>query len=271
MFSINTDYIKDHDSPEPYLRQIAEAGFSHVHWVHHWKGDFLYSKSEIDQIGRWLKEYGLKLNDLHATEGREKFWLSTDEYAQLAGVELVKNRLDMTAQLGGDAIVMHIQPYWLDDNPRPQFWDVFQRSMDAVLPYARERGVKIAFENLYPINHETLKQVLARYSPDDVGICYDPGHGNIVGSGLDFLEVVKERLLVLHLNDNDGSGDQHKLMFSATVDWARMARLVATSSYDKPLGMEVVIKNMETDDEPTFLAQGMETCTRFANLLNGIQ
>ena len=267
MFSINTDYIKDHDSPEPYLRQIAEAGFSHVHWVHHWRGDFLYSRSEIDQIGRWLKAYGLKLNDLHATEGREKFWLSTDEYARLAGVELVQNRLDMTARLGGDAIVMHIQPYWLDDKPRAQFWEVLQRSMDAILPYARERGVKIAFENLYPVNHGTLKQVLARYSPDDVGICYDPGHGNMVGGGLDFLEAVKDRLLVLHLNDNDGSGDQHKLMFTETVDWERMARLVAASSYDKPLGMEVVMKNMETNDAPTFLAQAMESCGRFADLV----
>ena len=267
MLSISTDFIQDHGSPEPYLRQIAEAGFTHLHWVHHWAGDFMYSPSEIEQIDRWLKEYGLVLSDLHASEGREKFWLSTEEYARLAGVELVKNRLDMTARLGGDAIVMHIQPYWLDDKPRAQFWDVLQRSMDAILPYARARGVKIAFENLYPINHETLKQVLARYSPDDVGICYDPGHGNMVGGGIGFLEEVKDRLIVLHLNDNDGSGDQHKLMFSETGDWGRMAQLVATSSYDKPLGMEVVMANMEANDAPTFLAQAMETCGRFADLV----
>ncbi|MCP4417551.1 MAG: sugar phosphate isomerase/epimerase [Chloroflexi bacterium] len=267
MFSINTDYIKGHDSPEPFLRQIAEAGFSHVHWVHHWKGDFLYSSSEIAQIDRWLTQYGLKLNDLHASEGREKFWLSTDEYARLAGVELVKNRLDMTAQLGGDAIVMHIQPYWLDDNPRPLFWDVLQRSLDVLLPYAQERNVKIAFENLYPINHETLKLLLARYSPDTVGICYDPGHGNMVGGGLDFLEEVKDRLIVLHLNDNDGSSDQHKLLFSETVDWVRMAQIIATSSYNKPLGMEVVMKNMEINNELIFLTQAMETCVRFSKMV----
>ena len=77
----------------------------------------------------------------------------------------------------------------------------------------------------------------------------------------------KDRLLVLHLNDNDGSGDQHKLMFSATVDWTRMAQILATSSYNKPLGMEVVMKNMETDDPATFLAQAMETCARFAGLM----
>ncbi len=267
MLSINSDYIKDHDSPELYLRQSAEAGFSHIHWVHHWKGDFLYSRSEVDQIGRWLKEYGLQLNDLHASEEYEKFWLSAVEYARLAGVELVKNRLDMTARLGGDATVLHVQPDNYDDAPQPAFWDRLQRSMDSLLPYAQERSVQIAFENLYPVNHETLKQVLAKYSPERVGICYDPGHGNIVGSGLDFLEDVKERLIVLHLNDNDGSWDQHKLMFSATVDWAQMAQLVATSAYDKPLGMEVIMKNMETNDTPTFLSQVMTSGAKFAQMV----
>ncbi len=267
MLSINTDIIQDHGSPEPYLRQIADAGFTHLHWVHHWAGDFMYSPSEIEQIGRWLKEYGLLLSDLHATEGREKFWLSTAEYARLAGVELVKNRLDMTARLGGDAIVLHVQPDNMNDNPQPAFWDRFHRSMDAILPYAAERNVQIAFENLPPSNHETLKQILALYSPEQVGICYDSGHGNIVGDGLDFLDIVKDRLIVLHLNDNDATGDQHNLLFAATVDWERHARILAASSYNKPLSMEVSIRNSGIKRPSDFLDQAMGTCTKFAGMV----
>ncbi len=271
MFSINTDYVQDHGSPEPYLRRIAEAGFSHVHWVHHWRGDFLYDRAEIDQIGRWLKTYGLQLNDLHASEGSEKFWISTAEYARLAGVELVKNRLDMTAVLGGDAIVLHVQPDGYNDDPQPEFWDRLQRSLDVLLPYAQARGVQIAFENLYPTNHETLKQILAKYSREQVGICYDPGHGNIVGDGLDFLEAVKDRLVVLHLNDNDGAADQHKLLFSATVDWKRMAGIIAASAYDKPLSMELSVHHsgINIKDASDFLAQAMATCTKFAGMVEG--
>lgn len=267
MLSINTDYQQDVGDPCPYLRQIAGAGFTHIHWVHHWRGDYLYSRSEIEQIGRWLEEYNLELADLHATEGDEKYWLSTEEYARLAGVELVKNRLDMTALLGGDAIVLHIQPDGRDDNPQPVFWDRLQRSMDVLLPYALERGVQIAFENLFPINHETLKQVLARYSPDGVGICYDPGHGNIVGGGMEFLEEVKDRLIALHLNDNDGTGDQHNLIFSATVDWERLAGIIAVSVYDKPLTMEITLQHTGIEDVSDFLGQAMTTCTKFAQMV----
>ena len=74
MLSETTSYMKNSGSPEPYLRKIAEAGFSHVHWGHQWDTDFLYSKSEIDQIRTWLKECGLQMLNLHGSAGVEKKW-----------------------------------------------------------------------------------------------------------------------------------------------------------------------------------------------------
>ena len=56
-------------NPGPYLRRMAEAGFSCIHWGHHWNTAFLYSDYEIDQIARWLQEYGLQLNDRHDNDG----------------------------------------------------------------------------------------------------------------------------------------------------------------------------------------------------------
>jgi len=267
MLSINTDFVQSHGDPEPYLRHIAEAGFTHVHWVHHWAGDFMYSPSEIEHIDQSLKEYALTFSDLHATEGREKFWLSKVEYARLAGVELVKNRLEMTAQLGGDAIVLHVQPDGMNDDPQPAFWDRFHRSMDELLPYAAERNVQIAFENLFPRNHETLKQILDQYSPEQVGICYDSGHGNLVGDGLDFLDATKDRLIVLHLNDNDAMGDQHQPPFMGTVDWSRTARLIAASSYTKPICLELSIRDSKLKKPVDFLAQSMTMGMEFANMV----
>ena len=95
-----------------------------------------------------------------------------------------------------------------------------------------KRSVRIAFENLAS-NHATLDKILAAYEPSDVGICYDPGHGNMVGDGLDFAEAVKDRLIAFHLNDNDSTADQHNLIFSGSVDWDRLARIIAVSAYDK--------------------------------------
>jgi len=267
MLSINTDFRRDDGDPEPSLRQIAGAGFTHIHWVHHWGDDYLYSRHEIAQIGRWLNEYGLTLNDLHASAGREKYWLSEHEYARLSGVELVKNRIEMTAVLGSDTIVLHLPAEPTSPEWNPPFWDHLYRSLDELLPFARAQGVRLAMENLYPVNHATLHRVLAEFSPDEIGICYDPGHGNIVGDGLDFIEEAKDRLIALHLNDNDSSWDQHNFIFSATVDWDRMARIIATSPYQKPLGLELTINHSGIENEREFLAQAMETSERFARMV----
>ena len=62
---------------------------------------------EIRQIERWLREFNLAVNDLHGSAGREKAWGSPREYERLAGVELVKNRIDMAARLGTDVVIMH--------------------------------------------------------------------------------------------------------------------------------------------------------------------
>jgi sugar phosphate isomerase/epimerase len=72
VLSETTSYIKSTGSPEPYLRKIAETGFTHVHRGHQWDTDFLYSKREIEQIRRWLKACGLQMLNLHGSAGVEK-------------------------------------------------------------------------------------------------------------------------------------------------------------------------------------------------------
>ena len=63
--AVNTDFLRGTGSPEAYLRLIAEAGFTHLHWCHQWNTDFLYGPAELAQYGEWLKRYGLKLLDIH--------------------------------------------------------------------------------------------------------------------------------------------------------------------------------------------------------------
>ncbi len=62
-----TDFNGSTGKAETSLRLIAEAGFTHLHWCHQWCTDYLYSDSEIEQIGLWLKKYGLKLLDIHGS------------------------------------------------------------------------------------------------------------------------------------------------------------------------------------------------------------
>jgi sugar phosphate isomerase/epimerase len=206
MLSITTDYVTGTGSPDPYLHRISEAGFSHIHWCHEWNTDFLYPETEIERIGRLLAELRLQLLDLHGSTGPRSNWGSADEPVRAAGVELVRNRVDMTARLGSDVVIMHI--------PKgPELAPLF-KSLDELEPFVRSRGVRLAVENGH--NHDGMEAVFSRYPRDYVGLCWDSGHGNLEPGSLDWLDRAKDRLISIHLHDNDGATDQHKICFSGT-------------------------------------------------------
>lgn len=281
MLSITTDYVTDRGNPQPYLKAIAEAGFSHIHWCHQWNTDFVYMEPEVEQIQKWLAEYGLQLLDIHGSDGVEKSWISPLEHQRLAGMELVRNRIDFAYNLGSDTVVMHIfEPQ--DEAARPRFWEQARKSLDALQPYAGQRGVRLALENLVQkrlgaeppfdtgdaiYNFATISRLFDLYSPDYLGLCYDSGHAHIGSDQIEAVALLRERLMALHLHDNDGVGDQHKLPFSGGIGWDRVAEIIADSGYAKGISMEVSIKNMGIGQEEEFLAQAYAAGQRLTEMV----
>ncbi|MDR1894867.1 MAG: sugar phosphate isomerase/epimerase [Spirochaetales bacterium] len=235
--SINTDYRNDEHNwfeIESQIRSIAEAGFSHVQWIHDWYGEYLYSPSEMYQARDVLREYGLTARTLHGSEGGERgyyekgYWIpapqlrcvrirkdytSTNHYLRLAGVDLIKNRIDLCAIIGADTLVLHMQLPYMAFRKNPQdkidYYNAVYRSFDELQGYARAAGVRIAQENLfYTPNDEAeekFDRLFNRYPEDYMGLCYDSGHATL--SWLDnyyfLLEKYNDRLFAVHLQDSD--------------------------------------------------------------------
>lgn len=254
--SIATDYVAGKGDPEPYLQLIAEAGFTHVHWCHEWCTDHVYSSSEIRQAGDWMRQYGLQVLDLHGSVGPEKDWASGCEDKRKAGAALVLNRMQMTSALGGQVVVMHI--------PAEPGSDALRKSLDELATHAEANRVRIALENG---NFEAIRPVLSEYGDDYLGLCYDSGHGNMDGDGLDNLEPLKDRLVAIHLHDNDGASDQHNPLYSGSVDWERLANVLAVSSYAGCISMELTIHHSGMDDEVEFLRYAHQTGARFREMV----
>lgn len=264
MLSLATDHITSTGCPEPTLRSLAAAGFSHCHWCFQWNTDFLYADAETDAIRGWLDELGLAVLDVHGSAGAEKGWCSAVEYERLAGVELVKNRIDFAARLGAGVIVMHVPPEPEDEPGRGLYWARLARTFDALQPFARDRGVRIALENLAYGNFGIIERLFELYPADFLGLCYDSGHGNMTGDGLDQLDGLKDRLLAVHLHDNDGKDDLHLRPFLGTTDWERLTSLLAASAYEGPISMEVSLRRHEGEEEAEFLAHCVAAGTRLA-------
>ena len=281
--ALNTDFNGSLGDPSPSLHHIAQSGFTHLHWCHQWNTDHLYADAEIAHIAGQLKTEGLKLLDIHGSDGSAGTfrWASTDETYRRLGVELVYNRLRLFAMLRGEgALMMHVPFYAVGqtEEQRAQVSrriDAVCRSLDELVPACQALGMCIALENMAGDTFEALSDLFRRYPADIIGLCYDSGHGNIRDArgefhGLDHLEEHLDRLMALHLNDNDGSGDQHMPPFYGTVDWTRLVGDIRRSAYPRMLSFELSLRNTPFKDNPAaFCADAHERCVRVATLTPG--
>lgn len=118
---------------------------------------------------------------------------------------------------------------------------------------ARENGVGICLENdfeyksapyqhIYCSNVYELTQLVDGFSdPEHVGVCYDFGHGNLVGHDYhrQNLNVIGSRLHAIHVQDNHGMADEHLLPFHGNIDWKEAMAGLADIGYDGDLTFEV--------------------------------
>jgi len=270
MLSMTSNYRTGTGCPAPALRRIADAGFTHVHWGHQWHTDFLYDPAEIRQIGRWLKDYGLALLNLHGSHGQEKCWWSPRDSERRAGVALVRNRLHMAARLGADVVIIHTPGWEPEAEGHARQWAQLHRSLDALAPIARGYGVRLAIENMPNDDFRGIDRLLAAYPPEFLGLCYDSGHGNMGRDGLDALARWTGRLIAVHLHDNagvdDADGDRHQLPFDGTVDWPRLARLLAAAGLHT-VNLESIIRHYADEDDDRFLRRARDRALGVAGLL----
>ncbi len=255
MYSITTDYFTDTGKPFSCIERISNAGFSYIHWCHEWSTDHLYSNDEIEDIKKSLNTFELKILDVHASYGVETSWAALDETQRQAGVNLVKNRIDMAVKLNSNVIIMHA----------PEYTDSIRKSLDELQPYTKSRNVKIAIENI--INFPVVDKYLSDYGPDFIGLCYDSGHGNIEENSYEWLDKFKDRLISIHIHDNDGKKDLHQIPFTGTVDWNRLSKLLAKSSYKKCVSLEVSMHNMKINDENKFLAKSFKAAEKLSDMI----
>ena len=276
--AVNSDYAGGTGNPEPRLKNMARAGFTHVHWCHQWNTDFLYGDAEIRQIRQWFEAYGLKLLDIHGSVGPEKNWFSQVEYQRQAGVELVANRMRMLRALDGTgAVMMHI-PLLRVCHYKVEIEDVrksvaqLRKSLDDLMPLSRELHVPIAVENMPGATFEIIDELFNDYPADFLGLCYDSGHGHLMDDkGLDYLDKFKDRLMALHIHDNNGLGDQHQPPFCGTLDWERFAKILKASPYPREISYELNgIRNTPfAGNIDAFLDDAYQRCLKFAKMVRG--
>lgn len=280
--ALNTDFAGESTQLEQIkatLGKIAGAGFTHIHWCHEWDREYMYSSYEMQQIREWMEEYGLQSKALHSSKGsardvsvREthyrKDYTSGWEYNRRAGVELIKNRVDLAVALGAGEIVLHLYVPYLTIQEKPEVKEEFYacvcKSLDELMPYCLEKRVRICIENLFDMPGEYMLEawdrLFERYPKEFLGLCYDTGHANMVWRerAPEILGRYGDRLYAVHIHDNNGAMDSHWVPGTGSIAWENVMDTIAKSAYEGALVLELSSRG----DEEQFLKRAYEAGCR---------
>ncbi|HXX71609.1 MAG TPA: TIM barrel protein, partial [Candidatus Acidoferrum sp.] len=112
----------------------------------------------------------------------------------------------------------------------PRTLDAAFSSMEHLVLFAKQRGVVIAMENTPNEfgSPESLVQFIKQTRLNDLRFCFDLGHAHIGEGVAAGLELMRDRIVSVHVHDNHGETDDHLLPFDGTIDWdAALAALTA--------------------------------------------
>jgi sugar phosphate isomerase/epimerase len=148
-----------------------------------------------------------------------------------------KRSIDFAAQVKARAIVCHlgsVKFFWFNPahNVRTRmgpYWAQVKASIAEVLDHAREKGVRLGFENRekfdeLPVDAD-YAEFLAGFEADaPVGYWHDTGHADIKeGMGLlnhrQHLAKMAPRQIGWHLHDVDANGQDHQPIGSGHIDF----------------------------------------------------
>ena len=226
------------------------------------KEESVYTKGAdaVCEYYRSVREYadkiGLKINQTHGrlsgfgiTPERDVDFIKNSEYDILAS-----NILGAKYCVVHTPAITHVGDGLTDD----ELFGISDRLFSSILPFAKKYGIKIAAEThgdsrkygkMEFFGHvENLVKCIERIEENFDGkgymvICVDTGHTNLtVKYGLPTVEeairIMGSRIEVLHLHDNSGMRDEHKIVGTGTINFEEVFKALKEVGYSGYYNLE---------------------------------
>lgn len=250
-----------HNSVEESVRTIADLGSECVEIVYD-VPHFLHErdKKKLVPIREIVKSNKLDVSihgsfwDLNPASHHEKVWE--------ASLEQTKLSIDACYRLNGKIVALHPGRVII---PELEWFmrgaiERYLRLLNECLAYARDRGVKIALENVnppYSTYHglEELSKLVE--GQDDLGICLDIGHAyRGLASRVSNPEIVianavkklRKQIIHIHLHDNHGEDDEHLVPGKGAINFGPIVDAIKKIQYSNMIIIELFdpVNSVET-------------------------
>lgn len=210
------------------------------------------NKSQITELSHWFRDADLKLHSIHSPMYTDEIWgrsgpqsvLNITERTKakrMAMVDEIKRALEIAEAIPFEYMIQHLGVS--DEEFDERKVDAAFSSLEELMLFARQRGVKILLENI-PNELSTAERLMSfiRTTHLDLQFVFDVGHAHIGGGVEPEFEIMKDRIRSTHVHDNDGQSDSHLFPLIAdggTVDWKNTMRLLRSRPGQYPLLLEL--------------------------------
>ena len=119
-------------------------------------------------------------------------------------------------------------------------WKSNLEAMRRLHRVARNYGIRVGLENLWQADLlADIGEIIAffRDLDRDVGLTLDVGHAHLMGHATLFLDALKDRIIHMHVSDNDGVEDKHWEVGKGNIDWQSITNKTRENNFD---GMMIV-------------------------------
>ncbi len=228
------------------IGDIVRLGFYPVLQMN--KADHLARMGESDysRIRDYLEKHSLKLFTHGPYFGLDI--ASLDRCLSEYSADCLLIGLEATKAMGAELMVIHTgyMPQFSRGGLRHWFGNWAER-MPRVVERAAKLGVTLAIENTWDERPDVLLHLADLLPDDSVRFCLDTGHVNTFSRiNIDaWWEAIGDRVVALHLHDNDSLSDDHLAPGRGIFDFGRLFDHIA--GLDKPplFDLEVDLESAE--------------------------
>ncbi len=173
-------------------------------------------------------------------------------------LEMMKKAVRATALLGCKYCVVHpVMPALFDDGKEEaaDTWKTNLKFFRELVETAKEVDVTVCLENMpllwFSVSKpEAIARMIREINDEHFKMCFDTGHVSVF-EGLkpaEELRKVGELVKVVHMHDNDGERDSHKLLFCGSIDWQGVSEALKDIGFEGVFSLETCPSAKLPDD-----------------------
>ncbi len=228
--------------------------------------DYVNRRQHVKEIAEWFRSSGVPLNSMHAPMFSGYEWkaagqaplnlASPDRKTRIEAMDEIKHALEVAEQVPFRFLIQHmgVPNEEFDEAKR----EACMTSVEHLRAFAKPLGVTVLLENI-PNELSTPDKImeflhLSRF--DDVGVCLDLGHANVMSNVPEAFATLKQRIRSVHVHDNKGDRDAHLWPGQGNIDWKETLALLREAPHDPSLVLEI------DGDEGANKAQGVSAAIR---------